>query len=108
MGGKRIDLGHPSSNREADEEPWEYTVESYPPGAGLHIGPCPDMTDALDALESMVCQYLRYDNDPENFYNHAFMSAGEYACATLCRLRPDRWRETPCGMEFIGDDNSSS
>jgi hypothetical protein len=60
------------------------------------------LDQALDALESMCDQYLRYDNDPENFYNHAFMSAGESACWVLCNLRPERWRETGCGMEFIG------
>lgn len=64
-----------------------------------------EKTDALDALEMMCEQYLRYDNDPENFYNHSFMSAGEYACEVLCTLRPNRWRETPVGMEFIGDND---
>ena len=55
---------------------------------------------ALDALESMCFQYLSYEDGP---LNHMFMSAGEEACSLLCRLRPDRWRETPVGMEFIGD-----
>lgn len=55
------------------------------------------LDDALDALESMVTQYL--DLTPDGAYDHASMAAGEEACEVLTRLRPDRWRTTTTGME---------
>jgi hypothetical protein len=48
-----------------------------------------DRDDALDALESMVEQYL--GTEEFGVYDHMFMSAGEEACEVLIRLRPDRW-----------------
>lgn len=62
------------------------------------------LRDALDALECMVFQYLPdKPDDPDcRFYGHSFMSAGEYATGVLARLRPERWKETPCGLEYVG------
>ena len=60
------------------------------------------LDDALDALEMMCFQYMSYNEAKENYISHAFMSAGEYACEVLCRIRPNRWRETGDGMEYIG------
>jgi hypothetical protein len=53
--------------------------------------------DALDALESMVGQYL-YDPTNTDTYDHMFMSAGEEACDVLARLRPDKWQQIPTGL----------
>jgi len=57
------------------------------------------LTDALDALEMMVGQYLHVDenDDGTERYEHDFMSAGELALDVLATLRPDRWRLTPTG-----------
>ena len=61
-----------------------------------------DEHDALDALECMVEQYC-YMEDRPGEYTHAFMSAGEYACEILARLRPDRWEPTPIGLRCKQD-----
>lgn len=62
--------------------------------------------DALDALESMVEQYLpdytpsgaTWSVDPSGEYDHMFMAPGEEACEVLARLRPDRWELTRIGV----------
>lgn len=61
-----------------------------------------DLEDALDAVEMMVGQYL-YEA-PEGGYDHSFMSAGEYACEVMARLRPQQWRLTPTGMMSTTSD----
>jgi hypothetical protein len=57
------------------------------------------LTDALDALEMMVEQYLTpgYSTDDTIPYEHDFMSAGELALDVLATLRPEAWRLTPAG-----------
>ena len=55
-----------------------------------------DLTDALDALESMVEQFL-WTRDGIHF-DHYFMAAGEHASVVLARLRPDLWALTPSGL----------
>lgn len=64
-----------------------------------------DLDDALDALEGMVLQYLHWESVPDTHpeYPHLFMSAGEDATDVLSRLRPDRWRDTGAGLEYIGE-----
>lgn len=52
--------------------------------------------DALDALEGMVEQYLYCDD--QGRYDHACMSAGEFATDVLLRLRPNVWEEAPRGL----------
>lgn len=52
--------------------------------------------DALDALESMVEQYLYVGG--ADVYDHMFMAPGEEACEVLARLRPDRWEQTRIGI----------
>ena len=67
--------------------------------------PVAAVEEALDALESMVCQYLHYPSQDvydREFY-HSFMSAGEEACAVLANLRPLRWRITEAGCRFVGE-----
>jgi hypothetical protein len=59
----------------------------------------PELTDALDALEGMVYQYLA--SDDSRTYDHACMSAGEEATQVLTRLRPERWAEAPRGLRLL-------
>lgn len=56
--------------------------------------------EALDALESMVEQYL-YSGDGIA-YEHYFMSAGEFACDVLANQRPERWELTKIGIRRRG------
>lgn len=58
--------------------------------------------NALDALESMVQQYLLWDDRPGH-YDHMYMTAGEEACELLVKMRPHKWRAKPYGMERVSD-----
>ena len=63
--------------------------------------------EALDALESMVEQYLWLDQSPSKWpeateYHHFFMSAGEFACKVLANQRPERWELTRIGVKRHG------
>jgi hypothetical protein len=65
----------------------------------------PPLTQALDALESMVMQYLAENKDGS--YDHQCMSAGEEAARVLARLRPGRWRDEPRALRFVNERNTS-
>lgn len=59
--------------------------------------------EALDALEAMVEQYFMPDPRNERMLDHSFMSAGEFASVVLAQQRPEQWRLTGTGVEYLGE-----
>lgn len=55
-----------------------------------------DRDNVLEALENMVTFHLGTD---DGTVDHGNLTANMYACDMLVRYRPDRWRETPGGIE---------